>query len=205
MIALFFEVLPKPSQEATYLQMAAALKPALEASGGLLFLDRSRSFARPGWVLSHQFWHDEAAMVRWRANGAHYRVQACGRSDILADYRLRVGQVVAWAEGGGVEMAEVPSHAAYNDPAVTLQRYVISIVTAEPLEETGGETFASFYDSALSVQVVPVTNLAFGQAVLGRAARNSATRHARLCLISRDYGMFDRREAPQYFEPVSLA
>lgn len=205
MIALFFEVLPRPGHEATYFQMAAALKPELDASGGLLFLDRSRSAARPGWFLSHQFWHDEAAMVRWRANGAHHRVQACARTDILADYRLRVGQVVAWTEGVGIATGEVPAHTAYNDPTVTRERYLVSIVTGAPVAGIGGETFTSVYDAALAVQVVPAASGDEGRAVLARAAAHPAKRNARLCLISRDYGMFDRHEAPQYFEPVTLS
>ena len=45
MLALFFEVKPRPEHEATYFELAAKLKPALDASGGLLFLDRSRSLA----------------------------------------------------------------------------------------------------------------------------------------------------------------
>ena len=95
MLALFFEVLPKPAQEAAYFETAARLKPALDASGGLEFLDRSASSTRPGWFLSHQIWRDEASMARWRTNPHHHRVQACGRTAILADYRLRVGHVVA--------------------------------------------------------------------------------------------------------------
>ena len=69
MIALFFEVLPRPGQASAYFQKAAALKPALDANGGLLFLDRSTSALRPGWFLSHQFWTCDEAMERWRADG----------------------------------------------------------------------------------------------------------------------------------------
>jgi heme-degrading monooxygenase HmoA len=208
MIALFFEVLPRPEHEATYFEMAAKLKPALDASGGLEFLDRSRSASRPGWFLSHQFWQDDASMTRWRVNPAHHRAQACGRTDILSDYRLRVGQVIASVAGdGAVSEHPLPPSAAYNDPTRRTERFLVS-VTADHTNcgvPQGSESFKSVYDTALVVGVVPVPTAAAGLDVLRWAAGYGGHRYSRLCLISRDYGMFDRHEAPQYFEPVTLA
>ena len=206
MIALFFEVLPAPGHEGTYFEMAAGLKTALDASGGLLFLDRSRSAQRPGWFLSHQFWRDEASMTRWRVNASHHRAQACGRADVLADYRLRVAQVIASATAGSDIAHElVTAGGAYNDPAVVAERHVVSILAKGALPGCGGETFTSVYDASLSVQVVPVASKDDGIAVLSRAAADPRTLHARLGLISRDYTMSDRAEAPQYFGPARLA
>ncbi|MEQ1695603.1 MAG: antibiotic biosynthesis monooxygenase [Hyphomicrobiaceae bacterium] len=205
MIALFFEVLPKPGQEGAYFEMAAALKPELDASGGLLFLDRSRSEARPGWFLSHQFWRDEASMARWRVNPAHHHAQACGRTDVLADYRLRVAQVVASVAGGHAIMHEaLAGAAAYNDPHVVPERFIISILASAPLNGMPGETFASVYDPALTVQVVPVESAEAGHSILAHVAVKPALKIARLCLISRDYTMANRREAPQFFQPVAI-
>ncbi len=206
MIALFFEVLPKPEHEGTYFEMAAKLKAALDASGGLLFLDRARSAARPGWFLSHQFWRDEASMTRWRVNPAHHRAQVCGRTGILADYRLRVAQVMASVECGHAIMHEpLAGAAAYNDPHTVPERFIVSILATAPLSGVTGETFASVYDPALTVHVVPVASAAEGHSILAHAADNPALKIARLCLISRDYAMTDRAEAPQYFEPVGMA
>lgn len=206
MIALFFEVLPAPGHESTYFEMASGLKPALDASGGLLFLDRSRSTQRPGWFLSHQFWRDEASMTRWRVNASHHRAQACGRSDVLADYRLRVAQVIASATAGSpIGYEPVPDAVAYNDPAAVAERYIVSILAKGALDVCGGETFASIYDASLAVHVVPVASKDEGNKLLAHAAANARTLHARLCLISRDYGMLERSEAPQYFGPARLA
>ena len=206
MIALLFEVLPRPGQDGAYFEMAARLKGALDASGGLEFLDRSRSAARPGWFLSHQFWRDEASMTRWRTNAAHHRAQACGRTDVLADYRLRVGVVVADVHAGHAPGAmPVPPYATYNDPATKADRYVLSVLSSAPVPGLDGETFASVYDPALTVTVATPVDMAAGQRLLAIARDRPATKVARLCLVSRDYGMFDRAEAPQYFEPVTLA
>lgn len=203
MIALFFEVLPKPGQEGSYFEMAAKLKHALDASGGLVFLDRSRSAARAGWFLSHQFWRDEASMARWRANPAHHRAQACGRADVLDDYRLRVGQVAASVACGHAIMHEpLAGAAAYNDPHAVPERFIVSILASAPLAGLTGETFASVYDPALSIHVIPVSNAAEGLSILAHVADRPALKVARLCLVSRDYTMRERAEAPQYFEPV---
>jgi len=203
MIALFFEVLPKTGQEATYFEMAAKLKPALDASGGLLFLDRSRSATRPEWFLSHQFWRDEASMTRWRVNPAHHRAQACGRTDVLSDYRLRVGQVVASVARDHAIMHEpLAGAAAYNDPHALPERFIVSIQASASLAGLTGETFASVYDPALTVHVIPVASAADGLNILAHVADHPSLMIGRLCLISRDYTMRDRREAPQYFEPL---
>ena len=50
MIALFFEVQPKPEAKQRYLDMAAALKPQLEKTDGFIGIDRYKSLARDGWV-----------------------------------------------------------------------------------------------------------------------------------------------------------
>ena len=206
MIALFFEVIPRPEHESTYFEMAAKLKPALDASGGLLFLDRSRSAARPGWFLSHQFWQDEASMARWRANAAHHRVQACGRADVLSDYRLRVGQVIASVSAGSpLAHAVLTPETAYNDPARVPERFMVSILSNGGVPGIDGECFTSVYDPTLTVQVATASSSEEGCEMVSRAASHPTIKHARLCLVSRDYSLHDRREAPQFFAPVSLA
>ena len=205
MIALFFEVLPRPDHEATYLDMAAKLRPALDASGGLTFLDRVRSALRPAWFLSHQFWADDASMVRWRANGAHHRAQACGRTDVLADYRLRVAPVIAQVTAGALIAEQKQRGMANHAPGSKPDRFVVSVISHGAVDGIGGETFASVYDASLAVQIVPVVTEAEGLGVLTTAAAHHGLQRASLCLVSRDYGMYDRAEAPQYFEPVTLA
>ena len=56
MIGLFFEVIPREGHASRYFELAASLKPELERSGGVLFIDRYTSNSRPDVVLSHQWW-----------------------------------------------------------------------------------------------------------------------------------------------------
>jgi heme-degrading monooxygenase HmoA len=203
MIALFFEVTPKPGQDDRYLEIAASLRPVLDASGGCLFLERYRSLTRPRTMLSHQIWADEASLARWRANARHYGAQTAGRTQVFDDYRLRVGAVAAEAKPGG-PAAAVDTGLAYNDPARVPERWMVVVRSAETAFDGGsdGEAFRSVYDASRHAWVGAVPDRARGLALLARAAGDSRVHVAQLCLVSRDYGLLDRAEAPQYFPPV---
>ncbi|HSS06877.1 MAG TPA: antibiotic biosynthesis monooxygenase [Rhodanobacteraceae bacterium] len=94
MIAVIFEVTPNPGQEQAYLDAAAALRPQLEKMDGFISVERFRSLATPGKIVSLSFWRDEEAVKRWRNVEAHRRIQARGRETIFADYRLRIAHVL---------------------------------------------------------------------------------------------------------------
>jgi heme-degrading monooxygenase HmoA len=201
MIALFFEVTPKPGLESRYLDIAAALKPTLEKNGGLLFLERYKSLSRPHTLLSHQIWADEASLVRWRANGQHHGAQTAGRDSVFEDYRLRVGPVIAeGGEGGGV-VAQLEG-LAYNDPLLQAERFVVVVRSHTRLVAGAadkGEGFESVYRPGEFAWVGEVSDRSSGYDMLRDVAQNDCVSAAQLCLVSRDYGLLDRREAPQYF------
>jgi heme-degrading monooxygenase HmoA len=94
MIAVIFEVVPKPDRKQDYLDIAATLKPQLEAIDGFISVERFQSLTEPGKILSLSIWRDEEAVARWRNLAEHRQAQAAGRDGIFEDYRLRVAQVV---------------------------------------------------------------------------------------------------------------
>jgi len=94
MIAVIFEVTPRDGRCQAYLDLAADLKPQLEAVDGFLSVERFESLATEGKILSLSFWRDEAAVAAWRTLEAHRRAQRLGRGAIFADYRLRVAGVL---------------------------------------------------------------------------------------------------------------
>lgn len=94
MLAVIFELEPRPGKTAAYLDEAAALAPLLEHIDGFISIERFESLVQPGRVLSLSFWRDEAAIEQWRNMEAHRKAQAKGRSEIFSDYRLRVAEVV---------------------------------------------------------------------------------------------------------------
>jgi len=94
MMAVIFEVWPRPERRQEYLDIAAALRRDLEVIDGFISVERFESLSEPGKLLSLSFWRDEAAVAAWRNLDAHRRAQARGRSGIFADYRLRVAGVI---------------------------------------------------------------------------------------------------------------
>lgn len=93
MIAVLFEAWPEAGQDARYLDIAAALRPELDAIDGFLGIERFESLAEPGKLLSLSWWRDEAAIAAWRGFGPHRAAQAEGRAAIFRDYRLRIATV----------------------------------------------------------------------------------------------------------------
>lgn len=115
MIAVIFEVEPAEGQRDPYLDIAARLKPELEAIDGFLSVERFESLTNPGKVLSLSFFRDEAAVAAWRNTEDHRRAQASGRGGVFADYRLRVARVLR--DYGMTERDEAPedSRAAHRN------------------------------------------------------------------------------------------
>ena len=94
MIAVIFEVTPKPGMKDPYLDMAAEMRPLAEAIDGFISVERFQSLTTPGKLLSLSFWRDEAALEEWRKLAAHRRAQTAGRNRLFDDYRLRVAGVI---------------------------------------------------------------------------------------------------------------
>jgi heme-degrading monooxygenase HmoA len=94
MIAVIFEVWPRPGRRQDYLALAAALRRDLEAIDGFVSVERFESLSEPGKLLSLSFWRDEAALGAWRNLAVHRSAQSQGRREIFADYRLRVAGVI---------------------------------------------------------------------------------------------------------------
>jgi heme-degrading monooxygenase HmoA len=94
MIAVIFEVMPRDGRRQDYLDIAAALWPLLDEIDGFISIERFESLVQPGKILSLSFWRDEAAVAAWRNLSPHRRAQAAGRTEVFADYRLRVAHVL---------------------------------------------------------------------------------------------------------------
>jgi len=94
MIAVIFEVVPRPGQMSAYLDAAGALRPLLDGIEGFISIERFQSLSDPGRLLSLSFWRDEAAVQYWRNVTEHRAAQKLGREAIFAEYRLRVAAVI---------------------------------------------------------------------------------------------------------------
>ena len=95
MFSVIFEVLPNEENRDDYFDNAKLLRSELEQVEGFVDNTRYKSLTREGWILSLSNWRDEKSLVRWRTRRRHQEVQQAGRDEILADYHLRVGQIIA--------------------------------------------------------------------------------------------------------------
>ena len=109
MIAVIFEVEPKPGRLDAYLEIAADLKLELEKIDGFISVERFTSLTTPGKYLSLSFWRDEAAVAEWRNRPHHRDAQNAGRHEMFAGYRLRVAGVMR--DYGLTQRDEAPADA----------------------------------------------------------------------------------------------
>ena len=107
MIAVIFEVEPREGGLASYLDIAAQLRPQLDRIDGFISVERFESMARPGKYLSLSFWRDEGAIEQWRSREPHRKAQQAGRAGLFDGYRLWIAQVVR--DYGLENRAEAPA------------------------------------------------------------------------------------------------
>jgi len=218
MFSAMLEVNPKPEQFDAYLGMAKMLRPELEKIEGFIDNNRYASLTREGWLLSLSSWRDEKSLVRWRTTTAHHKIQQAARERVFADYRLRIGQVVSDNQlpaGQVLREQRLDVTEAGRGTAVTLLDAKCSPAW---LKQTGAEAVAKslgvdtnaaglvswdVFDALMTPGDVIVVVTWQDQAAVEafeRAAQMADGLRRRSIRIVREYGMFDRREAPQYFE-----
>jgi heme-degrading monooxygenase HmoA len=221
MFAVIFEVQPKTARWDDYLGLAKQLKPKLEAIDGFIDNERFASKKTPGRVLSLSIWRDEKAVVRWRSEREHHGVQEQGRSEVFEDYHLRVGEITAdSAPPPGVADTQVRF-----DETVVGEAKLCTITEVSPPDKEGPSLSVDLLLSHLKLDpsadglldhelFESITNpgklLILGSWRDKAAARGWAPtpfagaghiRHRQVRVI-RDYGMFERREAPQFYLDV---
>ena len=94
MLAVIFEVEMNPGRSEEYFDLAGTLRPELEAIDGFISVERFQSMSTQGKYVSLSFWRDEKAVRTWRDHAQHRLAQAEGKSEIFADFRIRVAEVV---------------------------------------------------------------------------------------------------------------
>ncbi len=206
MISQFFEVQMRPGQVDRYLALAASLRPRLDAMGGCLFIDRFRSLTRDNLLLSYQIWQDEGSMIAWRVDAKHHTVQETGREQVFADYRIRIAQVVH-EERPGASVWRPERLSAYNDPVRRPPTFVVASESRSarlPVETPWTrDVFESVYRPGIFAHLIDVPSAQDGMALGQRLHDDPTTEYFRVFEVMRDYGMYDRKEAPQFYPPVS--
>jgi len=221
MFSVLFEVQPKAEKWEDYLGYAKMLKPELEAIDGFVDNVRYRSLTREGWVLSLSNWRDEKALVRWRTQAKHHGAQEKGRFEVFRDYHLRVGQLTGDThppQGHVLREQRLDETEAGAGTTVTL---IDGRRSAEWVKQTSAEAVAQglglrldaaglvawdVFDAVLTagdvILLMTWRDQAAGAAFEAALSLSEGARCRRIRIV-RDYGMFDRREAPQYYPEVA--
>jgi heme-degrading monooxygenase HmoA len=208
MFAVIFEVQPKKERWDDYLDLAKQLKPKLEAIDGFIDNERFKSKRDDGRLLSLSTWRDE-------------KVQEKGRFEVFEDYHLRVGEITADSEPP--KGLSIVQHRL--DATDVGQAKVATITEITPAENASLGAKPDLLPAHLGLDIKIADRVAHavfesiynpGKLLLLASWRTAETadawtptkpesalalRHRRVRII-RDYGMFDRREAPQYYPDV---
>jgi len=224
MFSVIFEVLPNEGKKDEYLALAKHLKPILETIDGFVDNERFESKRRPGWVLSHSTWRDEKSVVRWRTEGEHHAVQEKGRFEIFQNYHLRVGDVFAdtdpprqapvqerrfdATETGGAKVMTFTEitpvkGSAFANQADLLPAQLGLDVNSGALAEY--DLWASIYNPGKLALLVGWKDLKAADAWQPQRIDGIEELRHRKVRVVRDYGRFDRREAPQFYPDVQGA
>jgi len=210
MFAVIFEVSPKQSRWQDYLAYAKALKPELEKIEGFLDNERFESRSRKGRLLSLSLWRDEKAVIRWRTLEHHHKVQEKGRFEVFEDYHLRVGEVTADTDPPkGQRLAQQRLDETETGAAKALTISQWSGADADlrlPRDGEEGlvahEVFESITNKGKLLLLAAWRDGVKAAGWHPAKVAGKAPRHLQVRVV-RDYGMFDRREAPQYYPAVS--
>jgi heme-degrading monooxygenase HmoA len=219
MFAVIFEVQPKTKRYDEYLGLAKLLKPELEKVDGFIDNERFASQRTKGRLVSLSTWRDEKAVIRWRTLGVHHEVQEKGRFKVFADYHLRVGEITTDTQ---VPRGQTLREQRFDETAVGTAK-IVTISELSPANDgkpTGAdlaatlgltasgtadivdqEVFESITHPGKLLLLVSWRDAAAAGHWKPEAAADRELRHRQVRVI-RDYGMFDRREAPQYYPPV---
>lgn len=200
MFCVFFEVQPKDGQGDAYLQIAAAMRLQVEAVEGFVAVERFRDLSRPGAFLSFSIWRDEKSLIRWRIDAKHHVVQARGRSDIFAGYRIRIGEMTADSD------AEAPPAQFRYDITETGAAKFMGMTehpTGTPAPAPGALSTVAFDSVTRPGRSATLTGWP-DEAAAATLETPPGARTRRFRIV-RDYTMVERAEAPQYFPAVAFA
>jgi hypothetical protein len=137
-------------------------------------------------------------VVRWRTHAMHHGVQEKGRFEVFQDYHLRVGEITADTQlPPGRKLAQQRF-----DVTEVGGAKIISIAEGDAIPEPPGAGVqdAELYES-ITTEGKLLRLVSWSDSEAAEAWQPASGRLRRVRVI-RDYGMHDRREAPQFYPDV---
>jgi len=199
MFAVIFEVRPKADRWEQYLGLARQLRPELERIDGFIENERFRSQRTEGRLLSLSIWADEKAVIRWRTHAMHHGVQEQGRFEVFEDYHLRVGEITADTQ---LPPGRTLMQLRFDVTEVGAAK-VVSIADGNELPPApDGAHDAEAYQS-ITTPGKQLLLVSWRDAASADEWRPPPSARYRSVRVIRDYGLQDRREAPQFYPAVA--
>jgi hypothetical protein len=159
--------------------------------------------------------------VRWRTVAKHHETQQRGRDDVFQDYRLRVGEVVSDTvppDGAPLVEQRLDETEVGAGKFATLTEILPASAGAGSLAPSGladrlsldrrhpalidYDVFSSIYNAGKLALLASWRDRSSAEQFEPQLLTEADTVRHRVVRIVRDYGMFDRRESPQYYPDI---
>ena len=195
-IGLFFEVVPNSGHLHHYFSYVEKLKPELRKHEGLIQLNRYRALLDDQSLLSHQLWDSKKSLENWRQNKQHRLAQKAGIEKHFKNYRIRVGQRLASWQAGLVTNANFELTSKSDALLLSIQSSKAISNTAFNKHAFSVGAYRGLSPSDQFITLMTPNDLSSVLALTSSISPELIDK-IELFLISRDYSMTDRSQAPR--------
>jgi len=195
-VGLFFEVVPNSGHLHHYFSYVEKLKPELEKHKGLIWLNRYEAQLDDYSLLSHQLWDSEKSLENWRQNKQHRLAQKAGIKKHFKDYRIRIGQRLACWQADLVTEINFELTSKSDALLVSIQSRTVISNTAFNKHAVLDGAYNGLSASDQFITLVTPNDLPSVKALTSSISTDSIDK-IELFLISRDYSMTNRIQAPR--------
>ena len=194
-VGLFFEVTPKPGHSGHYFSFVERLKPESANYEGLLSLSRYRALFDGFSLLSHQLWDSEKSLENWRQNKMHRLAQKAGIKKHFKNYRIRIGQRLAFWPADTVPDAHFELASEASELLLSIQSRVFIPTSAFNKHASLDCVYCDLSSSDQFITLVTPNNLSSAMALTTSMSPDFFDK-IELFLISRNYSMIERDQSP---------
>ena len=195
-VGLFFEVVPNSGHLHHYFSYVEKLKPELEKHKGLIWLNRYEAQLDDYSLLSHQLWDSKKSLENWRQNKQHRLAQKAGIKKHFKDYRIRIGQRLACWQANSVTETNFELTSKSDALLVSIQSRTVISNTAFNKHAVLDGAYNGLSASDQFITLVTPNDLPSVKPLTSLISTDSIDK-IELFLISRDYSMTNRIQAPR--------
>ena len=195
-VGLFFEVVPNSGHLHHYFSYVEKLKPELEKHKGLIWLNRYEAQLDDYSLLSHQLWDSKKSLENWRQNKQHRLAQKAGIKKHFKDYRIRIGQRLACWQANLVTETNFELISKSDALLVSIQSRTVISNTAFNKHAVLDGAYNGLSASDQFITLVTPNDLPSVKPLTSLISTDSIDK-IELFLISRDYSMTNRIQAPR--------